>query len=232
MARRPVFHPVLNGPPFVEEILLEFEWHPGFAKSQARKSIASFHEAAKHKGLAPVLEISSKSESPLGVALSAFNLIVAIQGRRMSVESAYQGSKVFEHGGPFHGLYEASGREAKTNERLKSSGAVILFNLFGEKWPTEPFTAFYDWLYIKALFQHPELAQAIIKFKAFTDIAYNPERSFNCQARAAAVFVALSRQHLIKRAIKGKDSYLELMSRTTKDSTHPSAQQDLFSDLE
>jgi hypothetical protein len=232
MARRPVFHPVLNGPPFVEETLLEFTWHPGFAKSQARKSIASLHEAAKNAGLAPVLEISSKSDSSLGVALSAFNLIVAIQGRRMSVESAYQGSKVFEHGGPFHGLYEASGKDAKTDDRLRSSGAVIHFNLLGEKWPTEPFTAFYDWLYIKALFQHPELAQAIIEFEAFSDIAYNPERSFNCQARAAAVFVALSRQHLLQWAIKGRDSYLELMSRTTKDGTRLSPQQDLFSNLE
>jgi hypothetical protein len=150
----------------------------------------------------------------------------------MSVESAYQGSKVFEHGGPFHELYEASSKDAKTDQRLRSSGTVICFNLFGEEWPTEPFTAFYDWLYITALLQHPELAQAVIEFKAFSDIAYNPERSFNCQARAAAVFVALSRQNLLEQAIRGRDSYLGLMSRTPKVGTQLSTQQDLFSDLE
>jgi len=232
MARRPIFLPVLNGPPFVEEVFLEFAWHPGFAKSQARKSIASLHEVAKNKGLAPVLEISSKSDSPLGVALSAFNLSVEIEGRSMSVEPAYQGSKVFEHGGPFHELYEASSRDAKTDERIRSLGAVIHFNLFGEAWPTEPLTAFYDWLYIKALFHHPELAQDVLEFKAFSDIAYNPERSFNCQARAAAVFIALSRQNLLEQATTGRDSYLELMSRTIKGGTQPRAQQDLFSNLE
>jgi uncharacterized protein DUF6977 len=48
---------------------LEFAWHPGFAKSQARKSIASLHEVAKHKGLAPVLEISSKSNEVLSISV-------------------------------------------------------------------------------------------------------------------------------------------------------------------
>src|SRR5262249_52261698 len=151
MARRPVFRPVLSGPPFVEEVILDFDWYPGFAKSQAQKSIASLHAAAQEKGLGPVLEISSKSDTALGVALSAFNLMLQFGDRSMSVEVAFQGSKVFEHGGPFHDLYSASSRDAKTDERLRSSGQLIGFNLLGDEWPTEPRTCFYDWLYIKAL---------------------------------------------------------------------------------
>src|SRR5438045_2126880 len=99
MARRPIFRPVLRGPPFVEEVELNFDWHPGFAKSQAQKSIASLHEAAREKGISPVLEISSKSDTPLGVALSAFNLALRVRDRTMPVEVAFQGSKVFESGG-------------------------------------------------------------------------------------------------------------------------------------
>src|SRR6266545_2909145 len=106
MTQRPVFVPDIDGPPYVQEVWLEFQWFPGFARSQARKSIASLQEAARQRSLAPVLEVSSKSEDPLGVSLSAFNLTLRIGGsRRMSVESAYQGSKVFEKGGPFHELY-------------------------------------------------------------------------------------------------------------------------------
>lgn len=211
MARRPVFRPVLSGRPFVEEVVLDFDWHPGFAKSQAQKSIASLHAAAREKGLAPVLEISSKSDTALGVALSAFNLTVRLGDRAMSVEVAFQGSKVFEHGGPFHDLYGASSRDAKMDDRIRSSGQLVGFNLLGEEWPTEPQTCVYDWLYITALSQHPKAAQKVAEFKGFSDIAFNPEKSLNCQARSAAVFVALSKQGLLAQATRDKESYLSIV---------------------
>jgi len=232
MARRPVFLPLLSGPPLVEEVVLDFEWHAGFAKSQAQKSIASLHAAAKERGLSPVLEISSKSNQPLGVSLSAFNLTLQLQDRRMSVESAFQGSKVFEGGGPFHELYDASSRDAKTDERIRSSGKLIGFNLLGEEWPTEPLTCFYDWLYISALTQHPDAAREVLKFSAFSDIAFNPEKSINCQARSAAVYVAVARQRLIAHALKGKDSFLALFIGEVSPGDRPPVQRELFSDLE
>jgi hypothetical protein len=211
MARRPIFRPVLSGHPFVEEVVVDFDWYPGFAKSQAQKSIASLHEAARGRGLSPVLEISSKSDAPLGEALSAFNLKFQHQGRTMSVEGAFQGSKVFEHGGPFHDLYCRTSRDAKADERIRSSGQLVGFNLFGDEWPTEPLTCFYDWLYISAVIQHPEAAREVTQFSAFTDIAFNPEKSFSCQARSAALFVALSKQGLLARATQSKAEYLAVV---------------------
>ena len=68
------------------------------------------------------------------------------------------------------------------------SGRLIGFNLLGEEWPIEPPTCFYDWLYISALIQHPDAVQELLNFHAFSDIAFNPEKSLNCQARSAAVF--------------------------------------------
>lgn len=230
MARRPVFRPVLSGPPFVEEVVLDFNWHPGFAKSQAQKSIASLHSAAEERGLSPVLEISSKSASALGVALSAFNMVLKLGDRTMSVEVAFQGSKVFEQGGPFHDLYNVSSRDAKTDERIRSSGQLLGFNLLGEKWPTEPQTCFYDWLYISALSQHPEAAREVMEFKAFSDIAFNPEKSLNCQARSAAVFVALAKQGLLARAIRDKESYLAIVGGQLGGNQREAVQGDLFSD--
>lgn len=212
MARRPVFQPVLGQPPSVKEIVLDFNWHPGLAKSQAQKSIRSLHEAAKEKGLDPVLEISSKSETPLGVALSAFNLVLCISGRTMPVEVTYQGSKVFENGGPFHDLYSGSSLDAKKDHRIQSSGKLIGFNLSGDKWPANPQTCFYDWLYINALSQHPDMASELLSFRAFSDIAYNPEKSLNCQARSAALFVALYKQELLAQATRDKESFIAIAS--------------------
>lgn len=208
MARRPIFIPDSSSP-YVEERNIEFQWYPGFAKSQAQKSIKSLHQATD---ISPILEISGKSAKRLGVSLSAFNLSILIENDRMSVECAYQGSKVFENGGPYKDLYFRSSREAKTDPRLRNSGELIAFKFCGEDFPIKPQTGFYNWLYIQALGQNQNLARELENFQGFSDIAFNPKRSINCQARAAAIFVSLSQHHqqLLEKILKNdknKDSF-------------------------
>ena len=215
MAKRPIFSPNFNRSPYVDVIDIEFKWHAGFAKSQLQKSIASLHKAAEKQGITPILEISSKSESPLGVSLSAFYLSLDLpNGQTLKVECAYQGSKVFENGGPYHELYRVSSREAKMDERLRNSGELVAFNFCGEDFPIEPKTAFYDWLYMTALYQQEnDLTSKLEAFQGFSDIVFNPNRSLNCHARAAALFVALSKNELIdEQILQDKDSYLALIT--------------------
>jgi hypothetical protein len=212
MATRPIFIPI-NEFPFVNEQTVEFQWFPGFSKTQAQKSIRSLHRAAKTIGIYPVLEISSKSSLSMGVELSAFNLMAEFEnGYRMSVECAFQGSKVFEKGGPYQDLYKMGSYEAKKDKRLKDSGDVIGFQLFDDRFPTEPKTAFYDWLYLKALSQNPVYAKMLSKFEAFSDIHFNPEKSINCQARAAALFVSLQKKWEIDAVINDKTLYFSIIS--------------------
>lgn len=215
MAKRPIFTPNSTGFPYVNTIDIEFKWYPGFAKSQMQKSIASLHDAAAKHGITPILEISSKSMLQLGVSLSAFNLpLKTPKGRKMTVECAYQGSKVFENGGPYHELYSGPSRAAKTDDRLWNSGALIAFNFCGEEFPTEPKTAFYDWLYMNALYQkQKKLAKELEAFQGFSDIVFNPNRGINCQARAAALFVALSKNGLLnEQMLQDKERYLEIIT--------------------
>lgn len=223
MAKRPIFTPNFNDFPYVDTVDIEFKWHPGFAKSQLQKSIASLHEAAdKLNKISPILEISSKSTSRLGVSLSAFNLSLKTQnGQQMRVECAYQGSKVFENGGPYHELYLGSSLEAKTDERLHNSGNLVAFNFCGEDFPTEPKTAFYDWLYMIGVYQKKrDFVKDLEVFQGFSDIVFNPNRSINCQARAAALFVSLSKKGLMDEKIfRDKDHYLALI--TGKDALPP-----------
>ena len=201
MAKRPVFFPISRAP-YVDVYQPEFSWSGGFAASQKQKNIDALHEAflARFPGRNP-LEISSKSRSPLGVSLSAFNLkkTVPSLGISVPVECVFQGGKVFSGGGPFTDLYAVSPREAKRDPRLKERGMLKSFYYEGETYPTVPGTAFYDWLYIRALLENPELSRQLTEFDAFTDIEFNPDRSINCQARAAALFVALSRQGLLEQ---------------------------------
>jgi len=193
MASRPIFIPKLSGPRFVEEINLEFTWIPGMAVSQKKKNVAALHQAAYRKGYKSVLEISTKSQMPLGEALSAFNLRLKTHNLgSITVEAAFQGSKVFEKGGPYREFYQMLGRDIKRDDRLRNSGNLLGFDFNGEKWELDPKTAFYDWLYLTALSQNPDLSSQILEFDGFSDIEFNPEKSLNCQARSAAMFVALS----------------------------------------
>jgi len=200
MAKRPIFYPdpdrYPDGYPYAKEIEIEFKWYPGFSPAQARRSIRSLHKAAERQGIARVLEISGKSEDALGASLSAFQLPLRLpDGNSMSVECAYQGSKVFENGCSYPDLYWVSSRKAKTDSRLKDSGDVVAFDFMGKEFPIEPQTAFYDWLYMKALSQKGlSIFEKLNRFQAFSDIAFNPKRSINCQARAAAVYVALNQR--------------------------------------
>lgn len=213
MATRPVFLPVKTGKSFVREAPVEFTWFPGLAPSQKQKSIASLHESVRRKFAdARPLEISSKSLDPVGIALSAFNLRLPLGGTSISVEVAFQASKRFERGGPYLDLLSRSSREAKKDTRLKDSGRLLSFELLGESWPTAPLTAFYDWLYLSALMANPDLADALTDYGAFTDIEFNPEKSINCQARSAALYVFLKRNGLLSEALSGKDAYLQIVT--------------------
>jgi len=214
MAQRPLFIPATEGPALVLTKYVEFQWFPGLAASQKQKSVDSLHaNALKLPGISKVLEVSSKSREDLGVALSAFNLTFTTvkHNRTFSVECAFQGSKVFEHGGPYIDIFGMTSREAKKDERLRSSGRLTGFRFFGTDWELEPQTAFYDWLYINALKKHPNITQLLQEYSAFTDIEFNPERSINCQAYSVALYISLYKRCLLSEATSSKEAFLQVV---------------------
>ena len=191
------------------------------APSQKQKNIVALHSSAKHLRHGPLLEVSTKSLTYAGVMLSAFNLTIQFSaGHATPVESAFQGSKVFESGGPYCDLYEMPGARSKKDSRLKTSGRLKGFSFNGEFWPLEPKTAFYDWLYIKAVHSRTELHSELLTHNGFTDIEFNPKKSINCQARSCALYVALSRRSLVERVIGNRDEFLKLLTRDSFYQTH------------
>ena len=170
MANRPVFE-VMEQAPFFRRINIDFTFYNGFSFQQKQRCIRSLHGSYREvTGNDEILEVSSESDDPLGIALSAFNLSVGDdQGNRLTVES--------------------------------------LFQRYKDNHPINPPTYFFDWLYVNTLHQNPELAEGVIRYKAFTDIEFNPARQINCQAEAAAIYVGLKNSGKLEEALEDKDTF-------------------------
>ncbi len=220
MANRPIFIPLFKRDHFVAEIYFDFKWNPGFAPVQKKKNVIALHDVAHKRGYVPLLEVSSKSEEMLGQRLSAFSLQIETSVGEISIESAFQGSKVFEHGGPYVDLYKKTSREAKKDERIKNSGKLVEFNFMGTKWDIVPKTAFYDWLYIKALYPHREYLKKLFNYKGFTDIEFNPKKSINCQARTCALLVSLIKLELLDKAISSQSEFIKIVMQDSLKKRH------------
>lgn len=210
MAKRPVFvvGERRSGP--VQIHMIEFQWFPGFSLVQKQRSIASLHQQADAAGLGPVLEASRRSPVELGEELSAFNMRFRslAAGQTISVEEAFQGSKVFRDGGPYVDMLGRGPHEAKKDPRLKESGPLIGFRYHNEDWELNPPTAFYDWLYVNAILTNRRIANDIREFSAFTDIEFNPKKSKNCQAHAVAMAVWALRGGLSHTIPTSKEEFL------------------------
>lgn len=216
MAERPIFVPAPDSDEFVKEIFFELTWNPGFADVQKKKNVRALHAAAAAGGFAPLLEISTKSDCERGRHMSAFHMTVPTkQHGRIKLELAFQGSKVFERGGPFTDLYTTGPKEigrAKRDPRLKESGPLVGFRFEGVEFPTEPKTVFYDWLYCSFLADYRDWAPKLYAYAGFTDIEFNPRRSINCQARSAALFLSLMRRGELDESLQSPERFIETLS--------------------
>lgn len=213
MANRPIFLSTNNSKELYKEVAIDFTFYNGFAVTQKAKSIQSLHENSKKEGYKKILEVSTKSDNKLGWQLSAFNLMVDYGfDKKISLECAFQGSKVFENNIQYKDLYFVESIKAKKDERLKKSGNIIGFEFEGEFWENEPRTAFYDYLYIKTLNNnYRDIIEELIQYEAFTDIEFNPKKSLNCQARTCSILVSLFKMNLLEDALKSKDDFIRIV---------------------
>ena len=147
-----------------------------------------------------LLDCSSLSPSPIGRSLSAFNLkFTTPKEQVISVECAYQGSKVFEKGGPFQDIYTKSSTEAKTDSRVREHGRITGFMFFTRYMPCMPLNAFYNWLYLSTLVRALPDAPSILKrYDGFIDRFFDPKRGRACQAESVSMVKGLHSHGLFK----------------------------------
>jgi len=211
MASKQVYIPKETAP-YYDYVEIEYEFNPGFSRTQKQRNIRNIHEnfTRRFNGK-QALEVSSKSMQNGGVELSAFNLLkyVPSKNEKYSVECVFQSGKVFEHGGPYIDLLDKTSKEAKKDDRLRNSGHLKQFTFEGENFSLKPETLFYDYIYINALLENPDLADILMEYDGFTDVEFNPKNSRNCQVKSCAAYVSLRKQGLLDK-VKDSKSFKEL----------------------
>ena len=189
---------------YIEEPIT-FTWHMGMSWQVRQRSSQSLREEILNKYPGhKIIEISTASDNyELGRQLSALNL--TFDG--IPVENIFQGSKVYSgENEPHVELFSQSAKDAKrfSKEMQTLKRAITRFKYNGKTFDAFPYSSFYDWIYINALHQHPELARNILGYDTFTDIhfnqkvAYSDKGPFNCQARALAIYVSLVKQKTLE----------------------------------
>lgn len=197
-----------------------FDFFGGFSLAQKQRTIDAFHEAIYNDGIDSVLEISRKSKDPIGNALSAFNLMLTINGQTRPIECIYQSSKVFNNNIQFKEALELQPLQAKKliQEKVENQNLILTgFNCFGVDFPLSPTTIFYDYIYVLALSQNHAVSSKVVENYCFTDVEFNHKKQFASQARSCAIFKYLHDCNLIKSSIedfnKFKDVYLNVLKQ-------------------
>lgn len=220
MAHRPIFI-ATNRTPYVGTQLLEFTWVMGMAKSQACKRVLSLHQSAKAHQFNQILEISTASNTELGRSLSAFNLPVTINFgttddpdlQTYSVETIYQSSKVGRWNsktiGPHPEWLGLTSKEVKSKIKEIQMESIMLYRYGSNAWPPTPTESFFTWLYINGLMQQNGLIEKLANYDGFTDIYFNPQKTNNCQARAAAQAVAMYKMDQLDSIMTTRVTYLK-----------------------
>ena len=209
MAFRPAFFPMLSAVGVDDTRAFEFTWSSGLSFAQKKRNVHALHASIRRNySSCKLLEVSSKSTEQLGVCLSAFNLSFQKDGVFISVETAFQASKVFEKAGPFPELYSKDPRFVRDYVRNLDAGKLVGFEIDGNRWGLHPTRSFYDWVYIRALSKNPRLCAAVCEYDCFTDIEFNPKKSLNCQAYAVALYLSMWHAGVLNEALKDKESFL------------------------
>ena len=227
MAKRLLFRPTMKHKGFVSETEIQFDWRSPYTygKEATQRNIACLHSEICdlcQTDYEDILEVSGASTLDIGRQLSAPNLTALRKradqmhgSKKRSVEALYQGSKVFEKGGPHHELYNYTGLAAKKKLREKTLGGIIGFNYEGVEFACDPKDAFYNWLYCSILCdeKNRELSETIIndyEFFGYTDIFFNHETQKACQARALAIFLGMANADYSINQITNFSTHVEI----------------------
>ena len=164
-----------------------------------------------------VLEISSKSPQRLGSELRGSRLMLTTPYNEISsVDRIYLSSQKFSYGGPFHSFLQL--KEADIYQTLAAIklGKLQRFEYGNLRWPAQEARLFYNWLYLKALYEKEGGYEDVLNYNAFSDVQANEWDPFSySQAQSAALFVLLHEHQLLHQAMKSPNHFRNIVRRVS-----------------
>ena len=76
--------------------------------------------------------------------------------------------------------------------------------------PIEPKTVFYDYLYVLALTQNPEIAEQVLAYYCYTDVEFNHKKQFASQARSCAIYKYLVDNNNLSDYIQDVNKFISI----------------------
>ena len=187
MARRMVFF-VKDGK--VERKKIKFKGIPGKSEDVLNNNVKRLHSKLTQRAL----EVSRYSQDPLGIKMDRRALYIQPNyAGGIYLESFYQGSKIFENGGPHRHWVFLSPIDVLDDKRLENSGQIVRYwSLFEHEYWYES-EHYFDYHYIKACVRSLSKydLEELLKYEVFTDIEYNPNKEDITPAIAAALLKLL-----------------------------------------
>ncbi|NCC80240.1 MAG: hypothetical protein EOM07_11650 [Clostridia bacterium] len=212
MAKRLYFIAKPSYQGLIVEKTIHFENFRGQSLNQKHKSIESMHHAIRaYESGGKILEVSTISPNPLGRKLAAVSLQAETKdGQEVPVMNIFESAKVFEKGGPYRDLLEADPLTVSGDERLRQSGRLLGFHFENVPYSLSPRHLFFDWIYLRALYERKELHEELASYDMVTDIEYNMQSMFASSARACAYFISLYHAGLLDEVMKDLDSFIRI----------------------
>ncbi len=195
------------------------KWNFGSSIQQKQKNVENLHYIISSNFCVPkdrILEVSTKSKLEIGVVLSSFNLKAKLGDNFYPVECVYQSSKVFKNILGEYQIMDAllmSPYQAKARLSMEKHENLCKFRCENKEFPLEPKNMFYDWVYINALKEIPNLMDELKEFDYFTDIEFNPQKSISCQARTLVLYIWLVRNKKLDEYLKNPIKFYRNVSK-------------------
>lgn len=208
MAKRLYFIPRASYRGLLVEKTIHYPEVRGERKDTLKKSLETMHHRilAKESG-GRLLEVSPYG-SNLGKKLTPWTLTLNLKsGESFPVAAILESAKVFERGGPYEDLAEKDQDVLLSDTRLTESGRLLGYHFEGEAFTLNPRHKFFDYLYIRALSQKPELFEDLLQVDILTDITYQMHSMYLSPARAVGYFISLLRLGILEEILQSDEKF-------------------------
>lgn len=164
--------------------------------------VGQLHAAFKHLVEdKKVMEFSSKSDNKSVKKLLPGKLVKLVDGQKVTVNNIFKtAERVTADGSSAGGIAVNVVNKTVVEEGSRKAPKAIGYKYDGHIFSSRPRQMFYNYLYINALLEHPDMMAELAEYDAFSDSLVASNSGNPVPAQAVAIYVSLARLGLLEKA--------------------------------